>query len=436
MSTHVAADAPTGTPATTATPEPPAARPAPAPGPSATPAAVEPLVSDPPTALFTQALRVGTPALVYDYPGIAASVRRMRQDIAVVPGARLNMAVKACHTPDVLRHLAALGLGGDAASVGELALARDAGFSEITTTGPAFGPTDFAAFRAAGVVVDLDSADQLDVYGYEYPGSDIGLRVRVPLPEALQTNTTFGVNSRFGVSITDPAVHDALRRHGLTLTRLHLHTGQMSPEALVYKTDYTLKIAARFPAVHTIDLGGGFFHLYTHRGRARAAFGRVAEMVRAWQARHGRAIALRFEPGGAVLAAHGYLFTEVRSVAEHHPHYGTRVVTVDSSAWNLAPWHKPTVLAADPAADGGGVEPGLIAGNTLYENDFFATGIHGELSPLTFPRCRPGDRLVITAAGAYTMTNSRRFNRIPAPEEFAFEDVGGELRRLEAAPFA
>lgn len=74
MSTHVAADAPTATPVT-----------------------VEPLVND--------------------YPGIAVSVRRMRQD--------------------------------------------------------------------------LDSADRLDNYGSEHPGADVGLRVRVPLPDALQTNTTF-----------------------------------------------------------------------------------------------------------------------------------------------------------------------------------------------------------------------------------------------------
>jgi diaminopimelate decarboxylase len=395
---------------------------------------VEPLVSLPPVALFEQALRVETPSVVYDYPGIAATVRRMQEDIAPIPGAQLNLAVKACHTPDVLAHLAGLGLGGDTASVGELELAQAAGFQEITTTGPAFSAADFAAFRKAGVTVDLDSAAQIDAYGSDHPGTDVGLRVRIPLPGDLEMHSTFGANSRFGVNVTDPAVHEALGRHRLRLTRLHLHTGQTSPEKLLYKVAYTLHMAAQFPDIHTIDLGGGFFHLYVHRGRARAALLKTAQMVRNWQAEHGRSIALRFEPGGAVLAAHGYLFTEVRSVEDHHAYYGTRVVTVDSSAWNLAPWHKPTVLAADPAADSGPLEPGLIAGNTLYENDFFGTDIHGKADRMNFPRCRPGDRLVITASGAYTLTNSRRFNRIPAPAEYAFEG-GSALRAVPGTPF-
>ncbi|MFF2652675.1 diaminopimelate decarboxylase family protein [Streptomyces sp. NPDC058045] len=393
-------------------------------------------MSLPPVALFQQALRVATPAVVYDYPGITATVRRMQDDIAPIPGAQLNFAVKACHTPDVLAHLAGLGLGGDTASVGELELATSAGFQEITATGPAFSAADFTLFRAVGVTVDLDSVAQIEAYGRAHPGTDAGLRVRIPLPEKLEMHSTFGRNSRFGVNATDHRVHEAFARHGLRLTRLHLHTGQTSPEKLLYKVAYTLHMAAKFPHLHTIDVGGGFFHLYLHRGRARAALRRTARMVEEWQTEHGRPIALRFEPGGGVLAPHGYLFTEVRSVEEHHEYYGTRVVTVDSSAWNLAPWHKPTVLAADPAAGSGPPRPGLIAGNTLYENDFFGTDIHGKVDRgMTFPPCRPGDRLVITASGAYTLTNSRRFNRIPAPAEYAFDGTGS-LRELPGAPFA
>lgn len=76
----------------------------------------------------------------------------------------------------------------------------------------------------------------------------------------------------------------------------------------------------------------------------------------------------------------------------------------------------------------GGLRPGRIAGNTLYENDFFARDVLGRQEELRFGECRIGDRLVITAAGAYTMTNGRRFNRIPMPSEFAMR--GEELISL------
>src|SRR5882757_4012716 len=125
----------------------------------------ESLISAPPELLFRCAERVDTPALIYDLPGITDTVRRMRADIETVPGARLNIALKACHTPAVLAHLARLGMGCDVASVGELDLAESAGFTEITTTGPAFAAGDFARFRRSGIVPDVDSVSQLDIYG-------------------------------------------------------------------------------------------------------------------------------------------------------------------------------------------------------------------------------------------------------------------------------
>jgi diaminopimelate decarboxylase len=397
------------------------------------PTVVEPLLSQPRRRLFDCALDVETPSLIYDFPGITRTMQRLQHDMLIVPNAGLNIAAKVCHTPEVLAHLAATGAGADVASVGELELVRAAGFTEITTTGPAFSREHFAIFRSVGVTVDLDSIGQIDLYGRDHPRTDVGLRIRIPLPQALEGNSTFGVNSRFGVSISDPEVHEALDRHGLRLTRLHTHTGQMTPESLLFKVKYTLLAAEAMPGVGVIDLGGGFFGLYVDRGRAVAAFRRMAEMVEAWQQRTGRTISFRCEPGGAVLAAYGYLFTEVRSVEAHHPYHGTRVVTVDTSAWNLAPWHKPTVIPADPDADTAVTAPGRIAGNTLYENDFFGTDVFGRTETFMFPPVVPGDRLVFTASGAYTMTNSRRFNRIPAPAEYAFD--GTALSRLTTVPF-
>jgi diaminopimelate decarboxylase len=378
-----------------------------------------PLISSPPERLFRCAELVDTPALIYDLPGVTATVRRMREDIEVVPGAKLNVALKACHTPAVLGHLAGLGLGCDVASVGELQLAHAAGFTEISATGPAFAVHDFALFRAAGVVPDIDSVSQLDIYGTAFPHGDVGLRVRVPLPEQLQSATTFAADSRFGIDSTDPAVAELLVRHDLRVTRLHAHTGQMTPESLLYKTKYLLVLAGHHRAVHTIDLGGGFFHLYVDRMRAVAAFHRVAEWMTEWRQRHDRELALRFEPGGAILAPYGHLVTEVRAVEDRHPVFDRPVVTVDGSAWNLAPWHKPQAVAlfdtTSPA------EPVLIAGNTLYENDFFGLGVNGEMHPVELPPPRVGDRVLLTVSGAYTMTNYRRFNRIPPPQEYVFD---------------
>ncbi|HJE59999.1 MAG TPA: hypothetical protein K8V84_16045 [Nocardiopsis listeri] len=388
-----------------------------------------PLFTPPSERLFALAEDLDTPALIYDLPGIRAGVEAMRHDVALIPDAGLNLALKACHTPAVLGEMAALGLGCDVASPGELDLAVNAGFAEISATGPVFTETDFDALAARGITLDCDSLDQLDSYGRHRPGDEVGIRVRVDLPEALEDTATFAGDSRFGVRPADPELTRVLERHRLRPTRLHVHTGQMTPDSLRYKTRYLLTVAEHLPEVHTIDLGGGFFHLYRDRASAIDAFGDVAALVTGWRERTGRSISLRFEPGGALLTPYGYLLTRVRSVEEHHPVLDTRVVTLDASAWNLAPWHnRPQVLSLDGRRPGA---PALLAGCTLYENDFFGATPTAARTTLEVPHCRAGDRLVITATGAYTITNARWFNRIPPPREHLFD--GEHMIDAEAA---
>lgn len=390
---------------------------------------VPPLVRPPDAQLFRGALALPTPALVYDFDGLRRSIATLAEDVSVIGGAQLNLALKACHTPGVLKELAGLGLGADVASIGEYRLARNAGFTRITATGPSFSLSDAEELRRDGVVVDASSFEQLELLCRAFPGEPAGLRVRVPLPEEIEReHSSFGALSRFGVLMTDPRLHVLLAETGTPLTRVHTHTGQMSPEHLVFKTRYLLAVAEAFPALSTIDLGGGFFSLYASRSRAIAALTTVARMVDQWRERTGREMTVQFEPGAGVLGPHGFLFVSVLSVEHDHPGFGADVVTVDASAWNLAPWHRPEVLLADPEAVRTGSRPTLLAGNTLYENDFFGTDVSGTRTTFDAPACVAGDRLVLTASGAYTLTNSRRFNRIDPPAEFAYE--GGTIRSV------
>ena len=72
----------------------------------------------PPAEEIRQTFReVATPSIVYDLDGIDRTVRILREDMRPVEGARLNLALKATHTPEVLAHFAPIGLGADVASV-------------------------------------------------------------------------------------------------------------------------------------------------------------------------------------------------------------------------------------------------------------------------------------------------------------------------------
>jgi diaminopimelate decarboxylase len=393
---------------------------------------VDHLYRAPPHVLWEIAETLQTPAVIYDISALRHVVREMQGDISVIPGARLNFALKACHTPAILKLLAGFGLGCDVASTGEFLLACQAGFAEISATGPAFSIEDFHAFRSAGVVVDIDSLSQLQVFGERFPSSEVGVRLRIPLAAAVTSDATFGSESRFGMKITDRRLFRIISEHDLKITRMHVHTGQTTPEAALFKIDYLLAAAEILPDVNLINLGGGLFHFYVDRSAARAVLCKIAARLERFRHDTSREIALRFEPGGALMAPCGYLVTEVRAVEEQSA-LGQRVVTVDASAWNVAPWHKPQVFILPDR--GGEVLPGLLAGNTLYEHDFFGRDIFGRQMPLAFPACRVGDRALITAFGAYTMTNGRRFNRIPMPREFMLEDERlSELTHVDSSP--
>lgn len=382
------------------------------------------LYPQPPEKLFKIAQQVPTPAILYDYDGIQKVVEGMQEDIQFVPDAKLNFALKACHNLHVLQYFSQLGLGCDVASVGELELALKVGFKEITTTGPAFKQKDFHQFLEHGVIPDLDSVSQLKTYGEAFPNTKVGLRLRIPIPDEFVSPSTFGKDSRFGMNVLDEEVHQLVDKYQLNVTRLHVHTGQMTPESMLYKAEYLLNVSEVFNKIDTIDMGGGLFYFYINRSKARKALKELAELIAKWKIKNRRPICFRFEPGAALLSLSGYLCTQVMAI-QHHEYFSKRLITVDASAWNLTPWHKPEVKVLSTRKTTAPATETLIAGSTLHEGDFFGKDAKGKPKAFNLENIEVGDRILFSASGAYTMTNSRKFNRIPLPDEYALTD--GEL---------
>ncbi|MET4559862.1 diaminopimelate decarboxylase [Lysinibacillus parviboronicapiens] len=389
---------------------------------------LEPLYSQPPQQLFELIKNIPTPALIYDLNGMTDVIRRIKADISIVPNTKLNLAVKAIHTPEILKFYANWGIGCDVASVGEYKLAKCAGFKEITSTGPAFTLSDLEFFNTENVIVDLDSISQIELYGQKYPHTNIGLRIRIPLPEELESESTYGKDSRFGIEINNPNLNLVIEKYDLHITRLHVHTGQMTPESLLYKADYLLSIAEQYENIHTIDFGGGFFHLYVDRKETKEAFLKLREIVINWKEKNGREMEFRFEPGGALLAGCGYFATKIMA-KEFHDFFNIDILTLDSSAWNLAPWHKPQVIPINSLYSNLQLVEYRLAGNTLYEGDIFGRDTNGNTMDFLLPKdIQVGETLMMCAFGAYTITNSRQFNKIPLPQEYLLKN--GVLDKL------
>ena len=374
------------------------------------------VIHNPSMKMFQIAEHLQTPCLIYDLPGIIHTIRCYQSDIKNIPSAKLNVALKACYVPEVLKCISSLGVGVDAASPYEYEYAKRFGFPEISATGPSFTGSFFSKLLKENTILDVCSKEQLSNYCKMLPGEKVGLRIRVHYPERLQDNTTFSDNSRFGVSITDPEVHQILKRYDMNLSRIHFHLGQLNSSRLNYLMHYIVEIVNVIDTITTIDFGGGFYSLYANRNQALASFRNIQTQLSNLK------LKIRFEPGGAVFGPNGYLVTTIQSIELHHSYYKKDIIQVDSSAWNFAPWIVPKAFSLKEAYKPTRTKEAIIAGNTLYEEDMFGNPKQYKFPVVEVPQNTVvGDKLVITNCGAYTSTNERKFNMLKAIPIYIFD---------------
>ncbi|SCL26146.1 diaminopimelate decarboxylase [Micromonospora pallida] len=350
----------------------------------------------------------------------AANVRRhvgLIQRVLAENGIGLAVGLKACANRTVLSILAGMGLLADAQSPGEVDLARSVGFGTVTATGPSFRPPDLDRLLRDGVLLDVQSPlqfAQLEERGTTEP---VGFRARVRLPERLRHPSTYDVVSRFGIELNQTGL-ERVARSPLTVERIRVHTGEaLSADvtrSLEYRARLGVLLAAAFPEVREINLGGGFLALSRNPSALPETFKRVGEVFDEAADTLGRRLRCWLEPGSALLIDSAYLVTEVLDVDPSR-----HAVTVAASPWNVAPWTFATVHVLD------GGEPwefvGDVYGPALYENDRLRrTERHRPTGRLP----RVGDRIAVSSFGSYTMVHGRTFGQIPLPPQYIFDANG------------
>jgi len=367
-----------------------------------------PLADPPPAHILAAAAELGsTPAILWDIAGLRRRAGTLSR-LAGSHGLGLNVAVKACRTIGVLTLLAGLDLGADVASTAEWAVARTAGFRRISATGPGFGRADIGRLLTAGVAFDAQSPTQL-AHVLDRGAAEAGLRLRVPLPDGLRSSTSRGGDSRFGITV-GPELLDAVAR--TRVTRLRVHTGEATAQTLEFRARYALLAASLLDGVRDVNLGGGLLRL----SRQPAALNQALAAARAAAAD----LNCWVEPGAALLLDSGYLVAEVLDVHGDDDQHG---ITVDASAWNVAPWTYPSFYLGIEAPRRYG---GTVFGPTLYEKDRFHPDLAAQASQ-PGPPPAVGDRVVGTSFGAYTISNGRCFAGLPLPAQYAVTTAGLEV---------
>ena len=217
------------------------------------------------------AARVGqTPFYAYDRRLLSERVMLLRD--ALPSAIELHYAVKANPMPAVVQHMAGRVDGLDVASLGEMKIALDTGMEpgRISFAGPGKRPVELAAAIAAGITINLESANELETVARL--GREQGRRP----PVAVRVNPDFELKASgmkmsggpkpFGVDAEQvPAL---LRRIGaldLDFQGFHIFCGSQNlrAEAIVEAHDRTFELALRLAAdapspVRLLNIGGGF----------------------------------------------------------------------------------------------------------------------------------------------------------------------------------
>jgi ornithine decarboxylase len=340
-----------------------------------------------------------------------------------LPDSKVFYAVKANPSPEILRVLAELGSSFDVASVSETrdVLAAGASADRISYGNTIKKERDIAAAFALGVTLfAVDCIAEVDKVARAAPGTRVICRI---LSDSAQADADWPLSRKFGC-VADMAadVLEHAHRSGLIAHGIAFHVGSqqnnvqawdaaLAATARVFRT-----CAERGITLSMVNMGGGFPARYLRRTPKLESYGKA--IFRALRKHFGNAIPETvIEPGRGLVGNAGIIESEVVLISRKSPNDPVRWVYLDIGKFHgLAETIDEMIrypIRTDK--DGGAVAPCVIAGPTCDSVDVLY-----EKTPYLLPiSLAIGDKVLIEATGAYTVTySSVGFNGYPPLRQY------------------
>ena len=370
---------------------------------------------------------------LYDLGVVIERAARFQKAVAGL-APRIAYALKANALPSLLEPLARMGLAADAASLGELEIAKAAGFDAghrvLNGNGKTPEELDWAA-RHGVWALNADHVAELDVLERVAAARERVVRVALRVNPGIETPghryvATGDDEAKFGIAPSEALAaweKAGARWPHLTVDGLHLHVGSqlLEPAPLERALEAALALrdeaARRGARLSLINLGGGFGIDYEGaREFPLEQFGRtVTERLR------GANLDLAFEPGRWLVATAGVLVAEVLWVKERD---GRRFIVL---AAGMNDFLRPALYGARHrivAVDArpGPRTPAAVVGPVCESADVFDPSA-------ALPPLEPGDLLAILDVGAYGASMASHYNGRPRLPELVVSDGGLVLAR-------
>lgn len=370
---------------------------------------------------------IKTPFYIYDITRIEHNIDRF-QSIPYTHKS-LHFASMANDNPALLSMLKKCNFNVFINSLKHLDLVLSCGFkpSDIIFASTGINKDTFQVIIEHGILVNLDSPSQVELYGQCNPGGKAGLRLNID--EKSKNNIFIGAESRIGVLESEFSnIFDIAARYNLKLigTHVYLGTDVTSVDDILCGVEKTLALSDHFPDLEFIDLGGGF-----PIDRSRFDFdkykNKVTELFEKYSEKRRRSIKLILEPGRSLFGDAASFYVTITDVKERPDRF---LVCCDASA-SLIPRamfyedYNPVRVV-----NGSNTElfdkPVDIVGSTTYSRDFLAKQV--KLS-----KVKIGDKLAFDYAGSYCYSMITRFLGQTIPPEYLITHNGDieEIRERE-----
>ena len=366
----------------------------------------------------------GTPTWVYS----ASSMRRRYRMLAAALddaglGAHIHFAVKANDRLAVLRLFAREGAGADVVSEGELRRAREAGIpaDRIVFSGVGKSERELRLALTEGIAqINAESAEELDMLSALATSmgrtARVALRVNPDVDAETHAKITTGrAHNKFGIPYADAVAlyRRAAALPGIEPIGLAAHIGSqvlsMAPYRAAYSrlADLVRALRAENLPVSVVDCGGGLGIPY--RDEPAPLPSALAGAIRG--SLHNLDVRIVVEPGRWLVGPAGVLLASVILVK----HTGdSRFIVLDAAMNDLLrpamydAWHGIVpVSAVDAVAP---VTPADVVGPICESSDTFARN-------RLLPPLAPSARVVILDAGAYGSVMSSNYNARPVAAE-------------------
>lgn len=359
-------------------------------------------------------------------------------------GLTVRYAMKANPNRAVVRVFKGMGIQIDASSGFEAERAIVAGIEpkDISVTAQEL-PKNLSELVAKGVWFNACSLYQLEMFGKEHPGGEVGVRINPGLGSGHSNRANVGgPASSFGIWHEQiDEVKAIAKKHKIKITRLHTHIGSGSdPDVWLRVADMSIAQAEHFPDVHSIDLGGGFkvARMWNEKSTDLSVVSKVvSQKLVEFYEKSGRKLHLEIEPGTFLVGGAGSLITSVIDVVSTG-RAGYEFIKIDSGMTEIM---RPSLYGAQHPIvvvnDNTETQQYVVVGHCCESGDLLTPypddpeAISTRL--LNVPQI--GDPLVVEGVGAYCAYMSvQNYNSFPLRPELMLRENGKleEIARRES----